>query len=85
MLPFALLWHIYLMACLIALAMQVAEFIISHELGLLARLTGSVASAFNDGALHRDTSNWNHRLNVIAVLDSFMDPQTRPSRKQLRG
>ena len=35
--------------------------------------------------LHRETSNWNHRLNDYTFLDSFIDPQTRPSRKQSGG
>ena len=30
----------------------------------------SVASAFIDGVLHRETSNWNHKLNDYTFLDS---------------
>ena len=35
--------------------------------------------------LHRETSNWDHKLNDTTFLDSFIDPQTHPSRKQLGG
>ena len=35
----------------------------------------SAASAFIDGVLHRETSNWNHTINDYIVLDSFIDPQ----------
>ena len=35
----------------------------------------SVASAFIDGVLHRETSNWNHTINDSIVLDSVIDPQ----------
>ena len=35
----------------------------------------SVASAFIDGVLHRETSNWNHKINDYTFLDSFIDPQ----------
>ena len=38
---------------------------ISYELGLIAQSAGSVASAFIDGGLHRESSNWNHILNDI--------------------
>ena len=58
---------------------------LSYELSLIARSAGSVASVFMDGVLHRETRNWNHKLNDITFLDSFIDPQTRPSRKQLGG
>ena len=44
---------------------------ISYELGLIARSAGSVASAFIDGGLHRETSNWNHILNDVTFLDSY--------------
>ena len=64
---------------------RINSLFISYELGLIAQSAGSVASAFIDGVLHRETSNWNHILNDITFLDSFIDPQTRPSRKQLGG
>ena len=50
------------MVCLIVLPMRVEnEFIYFkyYELGLIPRSAGSVASAFIDGVLHRETSNWN--------------------------
>ena len=46
------------------------ELFLSYELGLIARSAGSVASAFIDGVLRRETSRWNRRLNDIACLDS---------------
>jgi len=48
------------------------ELFISYELGLIARSAGSVASAFIDGVLHRETSIWNHILNDITFLDSLL-------------
>ena len=50
---------------------------ISYELGLIARSAGSVAAVlagvFIDGVLHRESSNWNHKLNDITFLDSMED------------
>ena len=43
---------------------------ISYELALIARSAGSVASAFIDSIIHRETSNRNHILNDIDFLDS---------------
>ena len=60
-------------------------YLFTYELGFNRRSAGSVASVFIDGVLHRDTSNWNHKLNDNTFLDSSMDPWTRPSRKQLGG
>ena len=57
----------------------------TYELGFNRRSAGSVASVFIDGVLHRETSNLNHKLNDITFLDSFINPQTRHSRKQLGG
>ena len=59
------------MVCLIVFAMRVRELFLSYELGLIARSAGSVASAFIDGVLHRETSNWNRKLNDYTFLDSF--------------
>ena len=38
---------------------RINELCIYYELGLIARSAGSVASAFIDGVLHRETSHWN--------------------------
>ena len=40
---------------------------------------------FVGGVLHRDTSNWNRKLNDTTFLDSSIDPQARPSRKNRGG
>ena len=71
--------------CVYYASKRMNEFLISYELGLIARSAGSAASAFIDGALHRGTSHWNPVLNDITFLDSPIGPQARPSRKQIGG
>ena len=49
--------------CVYFASERVNESFLSYELGLIARSAGHglVASAFIDGVLHRETSNWNHK------------------------
>ena len=71
--------------CVCYVSERIYELFIYYELGLIARSAGSVASVSIDGVLHRENSIWNHKLNDITFLDSLIDPQTHPSRKQLGG
>ena len=58
LLPLVGFWQDGLVVCLIVLTMRVKmNLFIYYELGLIPRPAGSVASAFIDGALHRETSN----------------------------
>ena len=55
---------------------------LSYGPGVMERPAGSAAGVFIGGVLCRETSNWNRKLNDTTFLDSLIDPQARPSRKQ---
>ena len=53
-----------------AMAVLVTRAAMTLWLWEITELAGSVASALIDGALHRETSNWNHIPDDTAFLDS---------------